>query len=330
MSQLTDNLNLIVSIKSDIKSAIEAKGVSMTGVSFGSFADKIGEIQTGGQFVTEPLSVSANGTYNPGQGVDGFSQVVVDVPQSATGYTEKDITEGIQVVNLSNSASYVGSYAFYYRTTLSTVTLPNCQSVLSHAFQLCENITSVNLSICTSIDWYAFANCSRLSYISLPECRSINYYAFQGCNSLEELYLPSCSVISEAFQSCSSLRSVNLPVCSKIDGRCFFSCPNLSYVSIPECVSLGRSCFQTCKALSEINLPKCSSLDSQVFFNCTSFMKLTLGYSSVVSVKNVNAFSSTLIASGTGSIYVPSSLVDAYKSATIWSAFSSQIFPIPE
>ena len=330
MSQLTDNLNLIASIKSDISAAIEAKGVSMSGVSFGSYADKIGEIQTGGQFVTEPLSVSANGTYVPGQGVDGFSQVVVDVPQSATGYTEKDITEGIQVVNLSNSASYVGSYAFYNRTTLSTVTLPNCQSVLREAFRNCENLTSVNLSICTSIDWYAFAACSRLSYLSLPECRSINYYAFSGCSSLEELYLPVCSVITEAFSNCTSLRSVNLPVCSKIDGRCFTGCSNLSYVSIPECGALGRSCFQNCKVLSEINLPKCSSLDSQVFFNCTSFMKMTLGYSSVVSVKNINTFSSTLIASGTGSIYVPSSLVDAYKSANIWSTYSSQIFPIPE
>ena len=328
MSTLIDNLNLIASIKSDIKSAIEAKGVSMTGVSFGSFADKIGEITT--SFVTVPLSVSANGTYTPGQGVDGFSQVVVDVPQSVTGFTEKDVTEGIQVVNLSNSASYVGSYAFYNSTTLSTITLPNCQSVLSHAFRYCENLTSVNLSICTMIDWYAFAGCSRLSYISLPECRSVGYYAFQGCTSLEEIYLPSCLTISEAFMNCSSLRSVNLPVCSKFDGRCFFSCSNLSYVSIPECVSLGRSCFQTCKALSEINLPKCSSLDSQVFFNCTSFMKLTLGYSSVVSVKNINCFSYTPIASGTGSIYVPSSLVDAYKSANIWSTYSSQIFPIPE
>lgn len=330
MSQLTDNLNLIASIKSDIKSAIEAKGVSMTGVSFGSFADKIGEIQTGGQFVTEPLSVSANGTYVPGQGVDGFSQVVVDVPQEVEGYTEKQVTEGLYIENLSNSAGFVNNYAFYNNGNLRTVNLPNCQIIYSYAFCNCVSITSVNLPICTSISRYAFGYCSHLSYISLPECRTIDYYAFQNCSSLEELYLPSCSTITEAFSNCTSLRSVNLPVCSKIDGRCFTGCSNLSYVSIPECVSLGRSCFQNCKALSEINLPKCSSLDSQVFFNCTSFMKLTLGYSSVVSVKNINTFSSTLIASGTGSIYVPSSLVDAYKSANIWSAFSSQIFSIPE
>ena len=62
------------------------------------------------QFVTETLNVSANGTYNPGQGVDGYSQVVVDVPQSVTGFTEKNITEGtIEIINLNNSASFVAS-----------------------------------------------------------------------------------------------------------------------------------------------------------------------------------------------------------------------------
>ena len=41
-------------------------------------------------------------------------------------------------------------------------------------------------------------------------------------------------------------------------------------------------------------------------------------------------FYSTPIGAGNGSIYVTSSLVDAYKSAQYWSKYSSQIFPIPE
>ena len=91
MSQLIDNLNIIESVKTDIKAAIENKGVDMTGVSFPGYASKIGEISGGGQFVTEPLNVTSNGIYTPGQGVDGFSTVTVDVPQSVTGYTQKDI-----------------------------------------------------------------------------------------------------------------------------------------------------------------------------------------------------------------------------------------------
>lgn len=82
---LIDNLNQIASIKSDIKSAIENKGVDMTGLSFADYPGAISSIQTGGTFVTETLNVSVNNTYYPGQGVDGFSQVVVNVPQSVTG-----------------------------------------------------------------------------------------------------------------------------------------------------------------------------------------------------------------------------------------------------
>lgn len=216
MSQLIDNLNTIESVKTDIKSAIENKGVDMTGVSFPGYASKIGEITT--SFVTVPLNVSANGTYTPGQGVDGYSQVVVDVPIS--GWDQKSFTEGtIEIINLDNSASFVASSIFKNNATIQTVNLPYA----------------------TIVNDYAFQNCKSLSQVSLPMCNSIGIYAFGYCSSL--------SII-------------------------------------------------------------------------------TIGYSSVCSLAGSNAFSITSIASGTGSIYVPASLVDAYKSATNWSYFSTQIFPI--
>ena len=303
MSQLIDNLNTIESIKTDIKSAIENKGVDMTGVSFGSYADKIGEISGGGgvnpsgtleisengvynvysyssasvdvhpsaslsetyisngdynitgefnggvitvdvpapQFITETLNVSENGTYNPGEGVDGYSKVVVDVPQRVTGFTEKEITEGIQIVNLSNSASYVSPNVFAKNKYIQTVYLPNCTSVGENAFASCSNLSSI--------------------------------------------YLPNCEYIgSSVFYICSSLTQVNLPMCSYI----------------------GRGAFGYCSSLSII----------------------TIGYSSICSLVTSAALSNTQITSSTGSIYVPASLVDSYKSAKNWSYFSTQIFPI--
>jgi hypothetical protein len=42
------------------------------------------------------------------------------------------------------------------------------------------------------------------------------------------------------------------------------------------------------------------------------------------------AFSNTAIWSDKGSIFVPASLVDAYKSATNWTYFKNRIFPIEE
>ena len=218
------------------------------------------------QFVTESLSVSANGTYSPGEGVDGYSQVVVDVPQSVTGYTDKDITEkNYDITNLNNSASFVSNYAFIFNGTIQTVNLPYA--------------TSTGMS------------------------------AFYGCNSLSQVNLPMCEYTdANTFGTCYRLTQVSLPVCSYIDGFAFNYCTSLSQVSLPMCSFIGYGAFQYCSSLSII----------------------TIGYSSVCSLYASNAFNGTPIKSGTGSIYVPASLVDAYKSASNWSSFSSQIFPISE
>ena len=314
MSQLTDNLNQIVSIKSDIKDAIEAKGVSMSGVSFGSYADKIGEITT--QFVTEPLNVTDNGTYTPGQGVDGFSQVVVNVPQSVSGFTQKDITEGnYQVVNLNNSASFVKAQAFTGMSTLQTVNLPSCTKVQIAAFSGCVNLQTVSLDICTVISGNAFYNCSSLSSVYAPNCTLISVGTFYGCRNLISIDLPSVTqIMDSAFYNCVSLKYVSIPKCQLISGQPF----GATYGAF------GRA------ALESIDLPVCSGISHNAFQGNQSLSQITLGYSSVCYLYNTNAFTATPIASGTGSIYVPASLVDRYKSATNWSVFSSQIFSIPE
>lgn len=232
MSQLTDNLNQIASIKSDIKDAIEAKGVSMSGVSFGSYAAKIGEITT--QFVTETLNVTDNGTYTPGQGVDGFSQVTVDVPQSVSGYTEKDITEVVQIDNVSNSASYVGSYAFVYSSSLRTVNLPSCKKINYCAFSACGSLYSVYLPECSFIDTGGFQYCKNLNILNIPKCSRLGTHAFYYCSALTLVDLPVCSMIGDyAFAQCSSnlsmviLRSTS--VCSYTGLNIVWGTPNCNF-----------------------------------------------------------------------------------------------------
>lgn len=401
MSQLIDNLNSIDSIKSGIKSAIEAKGVDMTGLSFADYPGAISSIQTGGtygqlyvtengtyypdgseeeafdevvvlvepslqsktvsvngtvtpdqgyyglsavevdvqpelqnktvvvngeyvadqgyyglgtvtvsvpspQFVTESLSVSVNGTYAPGQGVDGFSQVVVDVPQSVTvGIPEKEYTENTVIIsNLNNSASYVASSVFISNSYLQTVNLPNCSSI-GHS---------------------AFCNCSSLSQVSLPVCEYIGNTAFSGC-ALQSIYLPECSSVgTETFRYCRSLSQINLPKLKRTTQAMFDNCTVLTYVSIPMCGYLDKNTFNTCPSLSQVSLPVCSYIGQYAFYGCTLLSTITLEYSSVCNIYNSGVFLDTQL----NSIYVPSSLVDAYKSNVNWSWFESKIFPIPE
>ena len=300
------------------------------------------------QFVTETLSVSANGTYNPGEGIDGYSQVVVDVPIS--GWDQKSFTEGtIEIINLDNSASFVASSAFYSNQTIQTVNLPYAPSVGSFAFNDCTSLSQVSLPVCSFIGGSAFRNCKSLTQISLPMCSYIDDNAFYNCRSLSQISLPVCSFIgNNVFRYCSSLTQVSLPVCSTIGGSTFQNCrlssvdlPVCSYignnafqncslltqVSFPMCSFIGGSAFQNCR-LSSVDLPVCSYIGSNTFENCSLFNIIILGYSSVCMLKNSNAFAATPITSSTGSIYVPASLVDSYKSAPNWSYFSTQIFPI--
>ena len=261
MSQLIDNLNLIVSIKSNIKSAIENKGVDMTGVSFGSYADKIGEISGGGQFITEPLNITSNGIYTPGQGVDGFSTVTVDVPQSVTGFTEKELTEGICITNLNNSASFVGNNAFGFNSCLTTVDLPMCETVGEQAFGDCYSLQTVSLPVCSIVNNYAFGGCYSLQTVSLPVCTIVETYAFYDCSSLQTVSLPVCTIVGvQAFNMCHSLQTVSLPVCSSVSDLAFAICDSLSVVYIGTsidtvCVLTASDVFDGCDVLTSIYVP---------------------------------------------------------------------------
>ena len=198
MSQLIDNLNIIESVKTDIKSAIENKGVDMTGVSFPGYASKIGEISGGG------------------------------------GWDQKSFTEGtIEIINLDNSASFVASGAFSNNQNIQTVNLPYATSVGNNAFSRCSSLRQVNLPVCNYIGSSAFHNCSSLSQISFPMCNYIDRSAFNNCGSLSQLILPVCSYIgSNAFYNCSSLSQVSLSVCSYIGGLAFYNCSSLSIITI--------------------------------------------------------------------------------------------------
>lgn len=335
MSELTTNLNNILSIKGDIKTAIESKGVDMTGVSFPDYANKIGEIPVGGTM--GQLSVLSNGTYTPPTGIDGWDRVTVDVPQSVTGFTEKEITEGVQIVNLNNSASSVHPFTFAGNSYLQTVNLPNCTIVNELAFASCNNLTTVNLPVCESLGTTTYGNmsvfigCGNLTNISIPVCKYVAPYTFNDCKKLVSFYGPSVSIIGQkCFEGCYSLNSVYIPLCSQIDGSAFRYCSALTSIDLPEVNWLGALVFKGCINLSYINIPQISSVQTSLFQNCTSLTTVMIGSmsSSVIPLGNSNAFTGTPIAAGTGSIYVPTSLVDAYKSAKNWSAFSSQIFPI--
>jgi len=144
--------------------------------------------------------------------------------------------------------------------------------------------------------------------LDLPVCESVGVGAFEECTYIEEASLPMCSYLaSSAFEYCLMLSSVYLPVCGYI----------------------GFNAFSSGRYLRSIVLPSCSFIGSNAFYGCKRLSAITLRYSRVCTLEASNAFDETSIFSGSGSIYVPYSLVTSYKSASEWSYFSSYIYPEP-
>ena len=230
----------------------------------------------------------------------------------------------LQNADLYNCTS-LSLRTFQHCTSLNQVSLPMCSYIGSSAFIYCYSLSYISLPVCTYIGGEAFFDCSSLSQVSLPVCSYIGIGAFGYCSSLSQISLPMCSYIgSYAFYNCP-FSQVSLPVCSYIGSYAFGNCTSLSQVSLPVCSYIGSSAFTYCSSLSQISLPVCEVIKNAAFLGCTSLSIITLGYSGVCSLDNLNVFSETPITSSTGSIYVPASLVSAYKSASNWSQFSAII-----
>ena len=197
-----EKLNNLISIKQDIKTAIENKGVDMTGVSFPGYASKIVEIASG------------------------------------IGYTDRDIIEARYQYNIANSASFVYSSAFEYKL-VETVDLPNCLYVGSKAFYYCDSLTTVNLPVCTSLYSNAFRNCGNLSSVSLPNVVRMSGYCFANCVSLQTISLPNCSYVSRyAFWGCTNLKTIYMGtarsvVATMTQSNALSSCTALQSIYVP-------------------------------------------------------------------------------------------------
>ena len=160
---------------------------------------------------------------------------------------------------IPDSVTSIGSYAFSFCTSLTSVTIPDSvTSIGEWAFNYCRSLTSVTIpNSVTIIGDSAFSNCKSLTSVAIPDSvTSIGSYAFDHCTSLTSVTIPDSvtSIGGSAFRGCSSLTSVAIPNSVTIIGDdAFRGCSSLTSVTIPDSVtSIGDGAFASCTSLTGI------------------------------------------------------------------------------
>lgn len=204
------------------------------------------------------------------------------------------------------------------------------------AFAKCMNLRSVNLPNAEFVGSWAFGNCYSLQTVSIPRAVYLDDYAFFLCKSLASITSPSLTRLgSDVFTGCERLTSVSLPNLVYIGDLAFQHCDTLAEITLPKVEIVGNGGFVYCSMLSTVTLGQyVKFINFGAFESCSSLLSLylNLGGTAVPKLMSVNAFAGTPMYSSTvgsanrfGSIFVPASLVTAYKTADNWSFYSDRI-----
>ena len=162
---------------------------------------------------------------------------------------------------------------------------------------------------------------------------TLAHYAMRPISEkVTKITLPNLLTFGASFYGCSVLEEVHLPLITEIAYQGFQNCTKLPTVDAPNATKIQSNAFYSCTSLEKLDFDKITYIANSAFINCKAFEKLILRNKEIVCQLSGTApfFKDTLIASGTGFIYVPNELVEDYKSATNWSTLASQIKPLSE
>lgn len=233
-------------------------------------------------------------------------------------------------------------------TALTKVThsLKECTSTY---FGGCKSLTSIVIPEIRELSSDAFYYCENLSEIVLPiNLEKIGFNSFSNCNSLVKIKIPDgvTTISDNCFISCENLEEVELPETVLYlgegswdnpggPGYAFMYCPKLKKVNISKSVKTIH--LRGCESLTSLDIP--DGVTSLILEYCgvtsvtipESVTYLNLEATSLTSLKLECTTPPTLASWGlrnieySGTIYVPSSSVNAYKTADGWKDYADQI-----
>lgn len=138
------------------------------------------------------------------------------------------------------------------------------------------------------------------------------------------------SIGTEALRA-TQISSLHCEEVTTVGGEALRDCKNLVSIYLPKCKTLTGYAVGICPLLERADLDSIETIQSYSFYNCPKLTTVVIRTTSkVCTLSNVNAFTSSGVASGTGYVYVPDALVDSYKAASNWSTYANQIKGLSE
>jgi uncharacterized repeat protein (TIGR02543 family) len=156
----------------------------------------------------------------------------------------------------------------------------------------------------------------------------IAYNGFYNVPGITSVSLPS-SISSfaggKAFKGCTGLTSINLPTgITSLPAECFRDCTSLPSITLPSTLTaLPASCFRDCDVLNNVTLPSgIATIGDYAFYRCYALDTLVCERATPPTISNATLSSTDLL---NGTITVPYGSGAAYKAASNWSTYASQI-----
>ena len=135
-----------------------------------------------------------------------------------------------------------------------------------------------------------------------------------------------------AMRGRTALQSVNFPNLKTINTYGISYCSGLTSVEIPAVTSIETYAFRNDTGLTALDLSGSSAvtISENAFNGCRNLTHLIIRSTTRSTLSNTSALNGTKIKLGDGGIYVPSSLLSSYKSASNWSSFADNIYPLED
>ncbi len=182
MATLSQNITQAISDFDDIKTAIQAKGVTV-----------------------------ASGTPT-----SDYDSLIASIPSGDDNLLKGIIQRTATALNIPNGTTIIGTYAFYHGSTLDSVVIPDSVVTIDkYAFAACSHISTLTIgSGVRTIEESAFQSAFSLSHIVIPgTVQTIGKNAITGNEFLESITVQNgvTTLGNGAFKNNTRLNTVYLP-----------------------------------------------------------------------------------------------------------------------